>query len=81
MLYYGICKCGMTLKKKKLENWRKEIKTFSKWKWLKKVKKACNNLGFENLLETQLEYSKGSNLNYGRLKCRSCLKSNNINAN
>ena len=58
-----------------------EIKSFSKFMWLKKVKKACKIFAFENLLEAQLEYSKGSNLGYGSLKSRSYLKSAKINAN
>ena len=57
-----------------------EIKKFSKKCWLKKVKESCKNIAFENLLETQSSYSKGSNLGYGKLKMRSYLKSKKINS-
>ena len=58
-----------------------QIKRFSKFIWLKKVKKACKNIAFENLLDTQMEYSKGINLGYGSLKIRTYLKSSEINSN
>ena len=64
-----------------LEDSFDQIKQFSKLIWLKRVKKACKKLAFENLLETQMEYSKGSNLGYGSLKIRSYLKSTEINSN
>lgn len=58
-----------------------EIKLFSKSIWLKKVKEACKISAFENLLETQMDYSKGSNIGYGKLMMRSYLKSKKISSN
>ena len=69
------------LEKLELDFSFEQIKGMSKAIWLKKIKEASKNIAFENLLETQMEYSKGSNLGYGNFKMRAYLKSKKINVN
>ena len=56
-----------------------DIKSLSKNVWLKRVKEACKSKAFEDLTDTQMEYSKGNNLGYGSLKMRGYLKTRDIN--
>ena len=56
-----------------------DITQYSKTSWQNKVRQSMKAKAFEDLLESQTELSKGSNLNYGDLKMRSYLKSNHIN--
>ena len=56
-----------------------DIEILSKSNWLKRVKEACKIKAFENLIDIQMEYSKGDNVGYGSLKMREYLKSKEIN--
>ena len=53
----------------------------SKDKFSKIVKDAFKTKTFEDLLDRQLQYSKGSDLVYGTLQMRSYLKTNEISTN
>ena len=55
-----------------------EIKTYSKYQLSKIVKSAYIEKSFNDLLMAQEKYSKGKELNYGKLQMRKYLTGNNM---
>ena len=55
-----------------------DIKKLSKYQLSKLVKSACVEKSFDDLILAQERYSKGKELNYGKLKIRSYFTTNNI---